>query len=346
MKKIFISFLFLIACVTGFAQKNDSVMIRKIVDEVMLNSKAYSNLRVLCKDIGHRLSGSENYLKAVTLSEKLLKEAGADTVYLQKCMVPHWERGKKESGEIILNKGKKVSMNLLALGNSEGTGAKGVQAKVIEVKSLDELPGLAAEIKGNIVFLNVKMNPLHINTFDAYSESARSRSRGPSLAAKYGAVGAMVRTLSANLNDVPNTGNTYFNDSFPKIPAVAISTNDAELLSQQLKKGNVASVKLTTHCKTFPDAVGYNVIGEIRGSEFPEEIVLVGGHLDSWDVGEGAHDDGAGVMQSIEVIRALKALDLKPKRTVRAVLFANEENGLRGAVEYLNQAKEDNNNHL
>jgi Zn-dependent M28 family amino/carboxypeptidase len=346
MKKYFFLFLFTALFFTSFSQANDAARIKEIVDDVMVNSPAYSNLRILCKDVGKRLSGSENYLKAVKLSEKLLKDAGADTVYLQECMVPHWERGAKESGEIILSKGKKIPLNLLALGNSAGTGVKGVQAKVIEVNNLDEIPGLASKIKGNIVFLNIKMNPEYINTFQAYGESARSRSRGPSLAAKYGAVGALVRTLSANINDVPNTGNSYFNDSFPVIPAVAISTRDAEFLSKELKEKNVASVKVTTYCKAFPDAVGYNVIGEIKGSEFPEEIITVGGHLDSWDIGEGAHDDGAGVMQSIEVIRVLKTLNLKPKRTVRAVLFANEENGLRGAYAYLNEAKAKKENHL
>jgi hypothetical protein len=346
MKKYFFSLLFLTISTAGFSQNNDAAMVKKIVDEVLVNSDAYANLRTLCKEVGNRLSGSENYLKAVKLSEKLLKEAGADTVYLQKCMVPHWVRGAKESGEIILKNGKKIPLHLLALGNSEGTGPKGVQAKVIEVKSLDEIPGLASELKGNIVFLNIKMNPTYIYTFQAYGESARSRSRGPSMAAKYGAVGALVRSLNVNVNDVPNTGGTHYNDSFPKIPAVAISTADAELLSKEIAGKNVATVKFITNSKMLPEAVGYNVIGEIKGSQFPDEIITVGAHLDSWDIGEGANDDGAGVMQSIEVIRVLKKLNLKPKRTIRAVLFANEENGMRGAYAYLNEAKAKNENHL
>lgn len=346
MKKFFCSLLFLMLSIAGFSQNNDAAMVKKIVDEVLVNSNAYTNLRTLCKDVGNRLSGSENYLKAVKFSEKLLKEAGADTVYLQECMVPHWVRGAKESGDIILKNGKKIPLHLLALGNTEGTGPKGVQAKVIEVKSLDEIPGLASELKGNIVFLNIKMNPTYIYTFQAYGESARSRSRGPSMAAKYGAVGALVRTLNLNINDVPNTGGTHYNDSFPKIPAVAISTADAEFLSKELANKNVASVKFITNSKMLPEAIGYNVIGEIKGSQFPDEIITVGAHLDSWDIGEGANDDGAGVMQSIEVIRVLKKLNLKPKRTIRAVLFANEENGMRGAYAYLNEAKAKNEHHL
>ena len=345
MKKILFLLLTIIS-MKGYSQANDAAMVKRIVDDVLVNSTAYSNLRILCKEVGYRLSGSENYTKAVKLTEKLLNEAGADTVYLQECKVPHWVRGAKESGEIIMSKGKNIPLNLLSLGNSEGTGAKGLQAKVVEVNSFDDIPAMASKLKGNIIFLNIKMNPVYINTFQAYGESARSRSRGPSLAAKYGAVGALVRTLSVNINNVPNTGVTIYHDSFPKIPAVAISTLDAEILSKELANNNVLAVKFTNFSKMLPDAVGYNVVGEIWGSVKPDEIITVGGHLDSWDIGEGANDDGAGVVQSIEVLRVFKALGIKPKRTVRAVLFANEENGLRGAYTYLAEAKRKNEDHL
>ena len=346
MKKIGLGFVcFLFAC-SGYSQNEDSVMVKKIVDEVLVNATAYSNLRMLSKQVGHRLSGSDRYLKAVKFTRQMLKEAGADTVYLQKCMVPHWVRGDKEKGAIILSDGGKISLHLSALGNSVGTTAKGVSAKVIEIRGMAELQERAVEIKGNIVFFNFRMNPTYINTFKAYSESGVSRVRGPSLAAKYGAIGALVRSLAINLNDVPHTGVTVYNDSFPKIPAVAISTNDAEFLSKELQKNNVKGVWFSADCKMLPDAIGYNVVGEIKGSEFPKEIISVGGHLDSWDVGEGANDDGSGITQSIEVIRVLKALNLKPKRTVRAVLFANEENGGRGADAYLDNAKKNNEKHI
>lgn len=330
-----------------FSQPNDSVTIRKIVDEIMINSTAYENLRKLCKQAGPRLSGSPAYTKAVRLVSAMLKEMEVDTVYLQQCMVPHWVRGEKEKGHISLSNGKKYDLKLCALGHSVGTGTKGVTAPVIEVNSMEQLNNLGtAGIKGKIVFFNFPMKQTHIRVFTAYGESAGARTSGPAQAGKYGAVGAIVRSLAINLNDHPHTGTTTYNDSFPKIPAVAISTNDAEYLSKQLKKKNVSTAYFRTTSKMFPDVPGYNVIGEIRGSEFPDEIITVGGHLDAWDLGEGAHDDGAGVVQSMEVLRVLKALGIKPKRTIRAVGFANEENGLRGAKKYLEIAKAKNEKHL
>jgi hypothetical protein len=261
-------------------------------------------------------------------------------------MVPHWVRGEKEKGYIILAGGKKYNLNLCALGNSVGTGSKGITANVVEVNSMDQLHKLGNTLKGKIVFFNFPMNPKYIRTFTAYGESGVSRTRGPAQASKYGATGAIVRSLAINLNDYPHTGTTLYNDSFPKIPAVAISTNDAEYLSKQLKRKNVSQAYFRTMSKMLPDAPGYNVIGEIRGSEFPDEIITVGGHLDAWDLGEGANDDGSGVVQSMEVLRVMKALGLKPKRTIRAVGFANEENGLRGALKYLEIAKAKNEKHI
>ena len=322
-----------------FSQNADSVMIKKIVDETLTNGTAYKNLRVLCKQVGPRLSGSEQFAKAVTYVAKMMKDIGADTVYLQQCMVPHWVRGEKETGQIILSDGKKYDLKLCALGNSVGTGPKGVTADVVEVNSLAQLDKLANGIKGKIVFFNFPMNQTYIKTFMAYGESGVSRGRGPSLAAKYGAVGAIVRSLAINLNDYPHTGATIYNDSFPKIPAVAISTNDAEYLSKQLKDGKVSKAYFRTTSAMLPDAIGYNVIGEIKGSQFPEQIITVGGHLDSWDLAEGANDDGSGVVQSMEVLRTMKALGIKPKRTIRAVAFANEENGGKGGQKYLDEAK-------
>jgi len=330
-----------------FAQQSDSVMIRTIVNEVLTNSTSYENLRVLSKQAGPRLAGSPAYAKAVKIVSKMLKDMGVDTVYLQECMVPHWVRGEKERGQILLSNGKKYDLKLTALGNSVGTGAKGVTAKVIEVNTMDQLHKMgSAGIKGKIVFFNFRMNPIHVRTFTAYGESGVSRTRGPSLAGKYGAVGAIVRSLAINLNDYPHTGTTVYNDSFPKIPAVAISTNDAEYLSKQLKNKTVSNAYFRTMSKMLPDVVDHNVIGEIRGSEFPDEIITVGGHLDAWDLGEGANDDGSGVVQSLEVLRVIKALGIKPKRTIRAVGFANEENGLRGGNKYLEIAKAKNEKHI
>jgi carboxypeptidase Q len=345
-KNILTFFIAFFASLAGFAQQNDAAVVKKIADEVMRNSTAYENLRYLTKKIGPRLSGSANAQKAVEATAGMLREAGADTVYLQPCMVPHWERGAKETGYIQPAGGSKYDLRLCALGNSVGSGPKGVRAGVVEVRSLKELDELGTTVKGKIVFFNIPMNPTYIRTFRAYGEAGIGRRAGPSQAAKYGAIGVMVRSLASNIDEFPHTGATQYNDSFPKIPAVAISTKDAEWLSGQLKKKMQLTAYFRTNCRMLPDAPSFNVVGEIRGSEFPEQILTVGGHLDSWDLGEGAQDDGTGCMQSIEVIRALKALNIKPKRTIRAVMFMNEENGGRGGEAYLQWAKDNKEQHI
>ncbi|MEO6556549.1 MAG: M20/M25/M40 family metallo-hydrolase [Ferruginibacter sp.] len=329
------------------AQNMDSIQVKKISDEIMTNSVAYENLRFLCKKTGPRLSGSENAEKAVMATFKMLKDAGADTVYLQPCMVPHWVRGEKERGYIDLSSGTKYDLHLCALGNSFGTGKNGISGKVIEVSSFAELESLGeAGIKGKIVYFNFRMDPTLIETFRAYGASGGARGRGAARASKYGAIGVMVRSLGSNIDDYPHTGSTVYNDSFPKIPAVAISTRDAEWLSLQLKKDDKLTAYFKTSCSMLADVPSYNVIGEIRGTQFPSEIITVGGHLDSWDLAEGAHDDGAGCVQSIEIIRTLKAVGIHPKRTIRAVMFMNEENGTRGAKAYFAVAKKNNEQHI
>lgn len=337
----------LLAGLSATAQKTDSITIKKIADEIMTNGKSFDNLRYLCKKIGPRLTGSANAQKAVEATTQMLKDAGADTVYLQPVMVPHWVRGDKETGYIRLADGTKYKLNLCALGNSVGTGKKGITSSVIEIKSFAELDRLGGQvIKGKIVFFNFPMNPTYIQTFRAYGESGVSRTRGPSRAARYGAIAVIVRSLASNIDDYPHTGVTIYNDSFPKIPAVAISTKDAEWLNQQLKNNMQLTAWFKTSCEMLADVPSFNVVGEIRGSLFPKEIITVGGHLDSWDLAEGAQDDGAGAMQSIEIIRALKATGIQPKRTVRAVMFMNEENGGRGGKAYLEAAKKNNEQHI
>lgn len=346
LKKILPSIAFIFCCLSSTAQTEDSITIKKISDEVLTNGKAYENLRFLCKKIGQRLSGSPSAQKAVEATFKMLKAAGADTVYLQQCMVPHWVRGIKETG-FIQTAGQKYPLHLCSLGNSLGTGLKGINAAVIEVRSFEQLDQLgAAIVKGKIVFFNFVMNPTYVQTFRAYSESGISRWQGASKAASYGAIGAMVRSLASNTDDNPHTGAMKYNDSFPKIPAVAISTNDAEWLSRKLKLRMPVTASFSNTSFVLPDTISYNVVGEIRGSEFPKEIITVGGHLDSWDLAEGANDDGTGVMQSIEVLRALKATGIKPKRTIRAVMFMDEENGGRGGDKYLELAEKNKETHL
>ena len=337
----------LLACVSYFslAYSQDELQVKRIADDVMKNSTAYDNLRVLCKTIGPRLSGSVNAARAVQLGMDMMRAAGADTVWLQPCMVPHWERGKKESGTVSGAGIKPYRLRLAALGNSVGTGPKAVRAQVIEVRSMADLHAKGNQLKGKIVFVNIPMNPLYIRTFQAYGESGIGRRSGASQAAKYGALAVMVRSLASNIDSFPHTGVLQYNDSFPKIPAVAVSTLDAEWLSKTLASTTLTAT-LQTNCRMLPDEPSFNVIGELRGKDKPGEIITVGGHLDSWDLAEGAHDDGTGCMQSIEVLASLHRLGIRPLRTVRAVLFMNEENGGRGSDAYLQSAKLKNEQHI
>lgn len=340
-------FIMLLLPFCGIAQSNDSIAIKRMSDNILSKGKAYDNLRYLCKEIGARLSGSPQAQKAVEATVRMLKEAGADTVYLQPCMVPHWVRGVKEKGKIMLDNNKSFDLHLCSLGNSEGTGKKGITAEVVEVNSFADLRRLGeAGIKGRIVFFNFPMDPTNVQTFRSYGASGGSRTRGPSLAAKYGAVGAMVRSLASNADDYPHTGVTIYNDTFPKIPAVAISTNDAERLSIELTTNQVVKAYIMNTSTMLPDVPSFNVVGELRGTQFPNEVLTVGGHLDSWDLAEGAQDDGAGCVQSIEVLRAIKASGIAPKRTIRAVMFMNEENGGRGGQAYLDEAKRKKEQHI
>ncbi len=319
---------------------DDSSAIKKISDEIFMNGTAYSNLKYLCKKVGPRLSGSPGAALAVEQTARMLREAGADTVYLQPCMVPRWVRGAKEEGNALLIDGKKLKLNIVALGNAVGTPAAGINAGIVEVKNFKELEMLGADgVKGKIVFYNYRMDPRYINTFQAYGEAGAYRSQGPSRAAALGAIGVIVRTLSPVLDDNPHTGATRYDEGKPKIPAVAISTNGAVELSGLIAAKKVKSVYIKTNCQMLEDVPSFNVVGEIRGSELSDEVITVGGHLDSWDLAEGAHDDGAGCVQSIEVIRTLKSLGIRPKRTIRAVMFMNEENGLRGGTKYAEVAK-------
>lgn len=337
-------FIFLLLPFFTFAQHEGTI--KKIYDETLTNGHVYENLRVLCKDIGSRLSGSPEAAAAVEYTKQLMESYGFDTVYLQPVMVPHWVRGKKEVVRAInTEKYGTMDMNALALGNSVGTGPKGVLAEVVEVSGIDEVNELGKKVEGKIVFYNGSMDPTIINTFGAYGGAVIQRSSGASEAAKYGAKAIIIRSVTNRKDDIPHTGSLRYKALINQIPAVAISTNDADKLSQILQEQKL-NVYIETHCQMLPDVLSFNVIGELRGSEFPDEIIAVGGHLDSWDVGEGAHDDGAGCMQAIEAVRLLKALNITPKRTIRAVMWMNEENGLRGGREYARVAKEKGEIHI
>ncbi|HEX8517238.1 MAG TPA: M20/M25/M40 family metallo-hydrolase [Bacteroidia bacterium] len=346
MKTKFILFLVLIFPFSAQSQ-NDSVMIRKIFDEALKNGKSYSNLEYLCNKIGGRLSGSPEAQKAVEWTFKAMKEAGADTVFLQECMVPHWVRGEKEVGKVIRGNSKESrEVPVCALGGSVATPAQGLTGNIIEVKGIEGLKKLKKEdVKGKIVFFNEPMDPSFIETFHAYGKAVMQRWAGPSAAAEYGAIAVVVRSCTLVQDDNPHTGVLGYKDSITKIPACAISTNGANWLSNSLKTDKSLKFFLKMNCETLPEEKSYNVIGEVWGSEKKDELVVVGGHLDSWDTGKGAHDDGAGIVQSIEVLRIFKDAGIRPKRTIRAVAFMNEENGGRGGRKYAEMAKLKNEKH-
>ncbi|MFV8279961.1 M20/M25/M40 family metallo-hydrolase [Christiangramia marina] len=331
------------------AQSSDSLNIRKIYDMSLLNGKSYEWLDHLSNQIGGRLSGSFNAEQAVDYTKKELENLGLDKVWLQPVMVPKWTRGEREFAYVQTGPGDTRNLNITALGGSIATAEGGTKAQVIEVQGLEQLREYGEEqIKGKIVFYNRPMRADHILTFEAYGGCVDQRYSGAEEAAKYGAVGVIVRSMNLRMDDLPHTGSMSYGDltEDQKIPAAAISTNDAAYLSSMLKIQNDLQVYFKMNCKNFPDVQSYNVIGEITGSESPNEIMVVGGHLDSWDLGDGAHDDGAGVVQSMEVLRLLKETGYQPKKTLRVVLFMNEENGLRGGNKYAEVAKEKNEDHV
>lgn len=350
----YLSFLFLslIMCTSAAAQvvktdQEDVAMLRKIYDEALARGESYQMLEFLTTQIGARLSGSPSAAAAVDWSKETMEKLGFDNVVLQEVMVPHWVRGRKEIGRISNSKKGSIDVNVVALGNSVGSGPNGVAGQLVEVQNFEELAQLGeANIKGKIVFFNRPMDPTLIDTFAAYGGAGNQRGAGPSEAAKYGAIGAVVRSLTLAHDDNPHTGSTNYALNIPKIPAVAISTNDADLLSSMLKDEPDLSFYFETHSQMLPDKLSHNVVGELKGSTNASEFIVVGGHLDSWDLAQGAHDDGTGCVQSIEVLRILKAIGYHPKRTLRAVMFMNEENGLRGGRKYAELAAANKEKHI
>lgn len=321
------------------AQQDDSVMIRQIANEVLEHGKVYDNLRMLCKSVGARLAGSPQMVKAEAWGLQCLQQAGADIVYQQECMVPHWVRGGKDIAYYKTGSGKNVPMDVLALGSSVGTGKKGISAPVIMVNDFEELEQRKAEIKGKVVFYNYHFNPRFIRTFEAYGDAVKYRVTGPARAAAYGALAVLVRSMSHATDNYPHTGGTHYAEGGAAIPALAVGLQDADRLAAAINKNPKVSVYLQSNAQNMPDTIGHNIVGEWKGSDFPESVITVGGHLDSWDVGEGAHDDGAGCVQAIEVMRVLKQLGYRPRHTIRVVLFANEENGTRGGIKYAEEMK-------
>jgi len=343
-KTITVSLLCLSLAAFGQSSKTDSIQFSRISTEILNNGKGYTELKDLTQNIGNRLSGSEAYEKSVKWAEKKLREAGADKVWLQEVMIPVWVRGK-ESLQIKTADGQWKKLKMLSLGNSEGTGGKDVSGEIIMVRSLEEYDKLPADqVKDKIVFFNYPFNQSHVQTFIAYREAGAYRRNAANLTAKKGGKFAIIRSLSSAFDDVPHTGNMRYDDDVSKVPAVTIGNTTADELEALLKNKKITA-KLNSNCGMKGEKLSHSVIGEITGKK-DQTVIVVGGHLDSWDVGEGAHDDGAGIVQSIEVLRTFKKLGLQNNHTIRAVCFANEENGTKGGKQYGKIAKDSNEKHL
>ena len=352
MKKCIYLIIFFILIFNKVYSQNDKFVNEIISDiySVSLNdSKSYDWLEYLSKNIGPRLSGSLNAERSVKWTKKTLESIGLDSIWLQPVMVPKWVRGNFEYAFIESSPGNTINVNVCALGGSIPTPSSGIKSNVIEVKSFKELESLGKKnIKNKIVFFNRPMQKELINTFESYSNAVNQRYDGARMASKYGALAVIVRSLTLKHDNVPHTGvMSYGNIPIKsRIPAMAISTNDADLLSSLLNLNPNLKFFMKQNCRNFPDVLSYNVIGEIKGSKKPNDIILIGAHLDSWDLGDGSHDDGAGVVQSMDVLRILKKINYKFNRTLRVVLFMNEENGQKGAIEYFNISKKKKTNHL
>ena len=360
MKKILLLIsisLFVVSCTTkteikiakdlSIEEKIDSTNIKTLFNSVLENGKSYEWLRDLTQNVGGRLSGSPAAARAVIWGENLMNQVGLDSVWLQPVMVPHWIRGEKETARYAIN-GTKKKVAICALGFSVATPKTGILAEVIEVKSLKEAKALGAKMKGKIVFFNRPFDNTLINTFSAYGGCVDQRVQGAAICGQFGAKGVIVRSMTNTVDDFPHTGTMTYNE-LPQeqhIPAAAISSKAATILSEDLKKNPNLKFYFKQSCETLPDAPSFNVVGEIRGTVTPENIFVVGGHLDSWDLGEGAHDDGAGIVQSLEVAYLFKKNNIKPKNTLRIVFFMNEENGTRGAKKYAELAKFNKENHI
>ncbi len=304
----------------------------------LTQGKSYDWLEHLSNQIGGRLSGSIGAERAVEWAKQELENLKLDKVWIEPVMVPKWVRGNFEYASIESSTGNSINVSVCALGGSIATPSNGIRAKVIEVRSFEELRKFEKkEIKGKIVFFNSPMDPTEINTFIAYRKLVNLRRNGAEEAAKYGAIAVVIRSLNLVNDDFPHTGSMSYGKSKinERIPALSISTNGANLLSSMIKLDPSLKFFVKQNCKNYPDVLSHNVIGEIKGYEFPKKIILIATHLDSWDLGDGSHDNGSGVVQSMQVLNNFKLLNIRPRHTIRVVLFMNNENGLRGSKEYL-----------
>ncbi|HEX9006419.1 MAG TPA: M20/M25/M40 family metallo-hydrolase [Bacteroidota bacterium] len=337
---------------TAAAQPADTVpadtaryapLLRRLIVAGLETDSAFALLRELVDAAPHRLSGSDGARVAVGLTTDMMRRLGFQEVHQESVMVPHWVRGREEGW--VAGR-KPYRLGICALGGSVATPKQGITAGLVEVHSFEELRGLGPAARGKIIFFNRPMDPTKIKTFEAYGGAVDQRGRGAVEAARAGGVAALVRSMSLRRDRVPHTGAMGYTEGVPEVPGAAVSTVDADSLSAMLRRNPGLRVHLRLDCRTLPDAPSANVVGEIRGSARPEEVVLVSGHLDCWDKGQGAHDDGSGCMQAIEALRLLRAAGVRPARTIRAVMFMNEENGARGGKGYVTALRRAHERHI
>jgi len=345
----FIAALLLTAGVSGLPaqEPEDGVVIRSFFQEALTSYEAYHNLEWLCKNTKGRICGRPQAQAAVEFTRRVMEGMNLDSVWLQPVMVKSWVRGEPEQVRILSEKYGTRELTACALGWSAGTGASGLSGPVVEVRDREQWKKLTeADVRGKIVFFNQSFDPANLSAFSGYGLVYWQRSDGPSEASALGATGCLVRSMNPETDDYPHTGITRYADDVTPIPALALSTRSADVLSARLAQDPELKVFIRTTGKEGPEVLSYNVIGEIRGSEFPDEFIIVGGHLDAWDISEGAHDDGGGCMQSIEMLRLFLKSGIKPHHTLRAVMFMDEEVAQRGGQAYAREAAAQGGKHL
>ncbi len=315
----------------------------RIIQTTMAGNDAWMKMQELCDDIGHRLSGSASLERAIEWAVERLKKDGQQNVHTEPVMVTKWVRGAES---LVMLEPRRMELAMLGLGGSVGTPPEGITASVVVVSNEEELDALGAGAEGKIVLFNNPMPPYDAEKGASYGKTVRFRGKGPRIAAQKGAVACLVRSVTAHSLRSPHTGATNYRDAEVKIPGAAVSTEDAAMLSRLFARGKAATVKLKMEAKTEGLVPSANVVAELRGSELPEEVVVISGHFDSWDVGQGAHDDAGGCVMAMEAINVLRRLGMIPRRTIRVVLWTNEENGLAGGRKYAQDHAEELGRHI
>jgi len=336
MRSLFILFISAFIFLSVSSQETDKEVIKQIFNNVLLSDEAYINLEYLCEQAPGRLLGSEESVIAVDFMMKYFEELEVDTVFKQEFKTPAWLHHNTKVS--IMIKGKEIPLRADALGPSPSTKDGGLTAEVIEVLGLEELKSLDHSlVMDKIIFFNRPVDMTHVNTFRIYGSAVDQRARGPALAAELGAAGVLVRSVGTRIDTFPHTGSTRYKDK--KIPSAAISTLDANMLSDALKKDQNLKVKIHIEAEDIEEITSFNLIADIRGSEFPDEYIVVGGHIDAWFNSPGAHDDGIGCVQSADVLRIFKELGLDNKRSIRAIMFMDEELYQSGGNAYAEYTK-------